>query len=259
MSLNHPLPTLPSIAVQPIAQKKQTYPPLRYALPATPPFGFLLVGWNRKIYKWMSASELSPLKRATIFLQSRQVWRMRNPPAAKGKDMEARSIEVCGIDIAWNPQHGTCTFEGLPVAMMWVDSTLAEMMAGLQTMVGAERFALALQSEGRKSVETDWAVISKHADFGDGFKAIANIAAVAGWGRWTLTSFDEKNKECRFRVTESREGRYQRALGVCWGSGMLAGKMAGYCSKLLGTNCWADQTLFIAKGDSCDEFLVKPS
>ena len=48
-------------------------------------------------------------------------------------------------------------------------------------------------------------------------------------------------------------------MGVSWGSGMLAGKLAGYCSKLFGTNCWADQTAFAAAGDECDEFEVKPS
>ena len=129
----------------------------------------------------------------------------------------------------------------------------------VQAMVGTERFVLALQSEGRKSVEADWQVISKFPDFSEGFKAIANIAAVAGWGNWELTFLDQDQRECRFRVKDSWEGRYQKALGVCWGSGMLAGKMAGYCSKLFGTNCWADQTAFIAKGDVYDEFVVKAS
>jgi rsbT co-antagonist protein RsbR len=149
----------------------------------------------------------------------------------------------------WHPEKGRCTFENLPVAMMWVDSTLAGLMSGMQSMVGTERFALALQSEGRKSVETDWQVISRFPDFIDGFKAISTIAAVAGWGYWELVSCDKEKKECRFRVTDSWEGLYQKALGVCWGSGMLAGKLAGYCSKLFGTNCWAEQTAFIAKGD----------
>ena len=175
------------------------------------------------------------------------------------KSREANRIRVSGIQMEWQPEKGACTFENLPVAMMWVDTTLAGLMSGVQNMVGTERFGLALQSEGRKSVEEDWQVISKFPDFSEGFKAIANIAAVAGWGRWELTSLDQEQRECRFRVENSWEGRYQRSLGVCWGSGMLAGKMAGYCSKLFGTNCWAEQTAFIAKGDACDEFVVRPS
>ena len=175
------------------------------------------------------------------------------------KRVQADSIRVAGINMEWQPRQGTCTFDGLPVAMMWVDSTLAGVMSGVQAMVGTERFVLALQSEGRKSVEADWQVIAKFPEFRGGFSAIANIAAVAGWGHWSLTSLDENQKECRFRVTDSWEGRYQKALGVCWGSGMLAGKLAGYCSKLFGTNCWADQTAFTARGDACDEFLVRPS
>ena len=40
---------------------------------------------------------------------------------------------------------------------------------------------------------------------------------------------------------------------------MLAGKLAGYCSRLCGVSCWADQTAFIATGDACDELIVRPS
>ena len=74
---------------------------------------------------------------------------------------KADQIQVSGIHIKWNVKQGTCTFENLPVAMMWVDTTLAGLMSGVQAMVGTERFGLALQSEGRKSVEGDWQVISQ--------------------------------------------------------------------------------------------------
>ncbi len=143
--------------------------------------------------------------------------------------------------------------------MMWIDTTLAGLMSGLQFMVGDKRFNLALQSEGRKSVEADWEVFKNSVNFEEGFKAIANIAAVAGWGQWKLMLMDEKNKLCRFQVRDSWEGLYQKALEVCWGSGMVAGKMAGYCSKHFKTNCWAEQTKFIADGDEYDEFIVRPS
>ncbi len=172
---------------------------------------------------------------------------------------KAEQIQVSDIKVEWDVKQGTCTFENLPVAMMWVDTTLAGLMSGVQAMVGTERFGLALQSEGRKSVEDDWQLISQFSEFRDGFKVIANIAAVAGWGDWELTSLDENKKKCQFRVKNSWEGRYQKSLGVCWNSGMLAGKMAGYCSKLFETNCWAKQTAFISKGDNFDEFVVAPS
>jgi PAS domain S-box-containing protein len=185
--------------------------------------------------------------------------RTRRESKSAGTPAVRDRIRLSGIDIAWDVEKGTCSFEKLPVAMMWVDTTLAGLMSGLQAMVGAERFSLALQSEGRKSVEADWQVISQFPDFHEGYRAIAIIAAVAGWGDWRLVSLDDVNKRCCFHVTNSWEGRYQKALGVCWGSGMLAGKMAGYCSKLFGTNCWAEQTAFIARGDEYDEFAVGPS
>jgi PAS domain-containing protein len=143
--------------------------------------------------------------------------------------------------------------------MMWIDTTLRGLVDSVHAMVGSPRLLLALQSEGRNSVEADWQVISQFADFREGFGAIANIAAVAGWGRWELVSYDPENRECRFRVTDSWEGRYQRSMGVCRGSGLVAGKLAGYCTRLFGINCWPEQTAFIAKGDAYDEFYVRSS
>ena len=169
------------------------------------------------------------------------------------------SVRVSGIDIEWVPDAGVCTFSKLPVAMMWVDSTLAGLMSGVEAMVGTERFLLALQSEGRKSVADDWQVISSFKRFRDGFTAIAEVAAVAGWGKWELVELSEEDRRAVFRVTDSWEGLYQRTLGVNWGSGMLAGKLAGYCSRLFGTNCWAEQTEAIHQGDPADVFVVTPS
>ena len=181
------------------------------------------------------------------------------PMLQSGPFKKEDRIQVSDVDIKWDTRQGLCTFENLPVAMMWIDTTLAGFLSGVQAMVGTKRFGLALQSEGRKSVEADWKIISQFPDFFAGFRAIANIAAVAGWGNWELVLLDESQKRCRVKVRNSWEGLYQKALGVCWGSGMLAGKMAGYCSKHFGANCWADQRKFIAKGDEFDEFLIAPS
>ena len=178
---------------------------------------------------------------------------------SEAKSSRDWKIKVSDINIEWNTKKGICTFENLPVAMMWVDTTLAGLMSGFQAMVGTERFSLALQSEGRNSIEPEMGVISRFSDFREGFAAISKIAAIAGWGEWKLVSIDKKRKECVFRVRESWEGLYQKALGICWGSGILAGKMAGYCSSLFKTNCWAEQKKFIAKGDEFDEFVVGPS
>ena len=65
-----------------------------------------------------------------------------------GNSFASSIIKVSGINVAWNTEQGTCTFDGLPVAMMWVDTTLAGLMSGAQAMVGTVRFLLALQSEG---------------------------------------------------------------------------------------------------------------
>jgi rsbT co-antagonist protein RsbR len=102
-------------------------------------------------------------------------------------------------------------------------------------------------------------VISRAPSFEEGFQAIATIASVAGWGGWEIVSLDREKREARFRSRSSWEGLYQKRLGVCWGSSMIAGKFAGMASRLFGVNCWSEQTAFIARGDEADEFLVRPS
>jgi PAS domain S-box-containing protein len=169
------------------------------------------------------------------------------------------TINVSGVEISWDVRGGTCSFRGIPVAMMWVDSTLAGLMSGVQSMVGTERFNLALQAEGRKSVESDWLLISLYEDFAEGFAQLNLNAKVAGWGDWQLVAHNPERRECVFRAFNNWEGGYQKALGVYWGSGMLAGKLAGICGKLFDTNCWATQTRFVANGDPYDEFVVAPS
>ncbi len=177
----------------------------------------------------------------------------------KVKNTGINKAIVSDVNIRWNVKEGTTTFEDLPVIMMWIGSSLAGLMSGVQSMVGTKRFFLAQQSQGRASCKDDWEVISQYKDFREGFKAIANIAAVAGWGAWKLKKLDKIKKTAVVSIRNSWEGEFQKALGVSWGSGMLAGKMAGYFSLLFKTNCWAVQTKFVSKGNAYDEFVIKPS
>lgn len=112
---------------------------------------------------------------------------------------------------------------------------------------------------GQDSVEGDWSVISSQPTFAEGIAAMSPIAAAAGWGRWEPVTVDPQSKTAVFRTYNNWEGLYQKQLGVCWGSEMMAGKFAGICSRLFGTPCWAEQTTFTARGDAYDEFAVAPS
>jgi rsbT co-antagonist protein RsbR len=172
---------------------------------------------------------------------------------------ERKKVEIAGITVEWDVDEGLNLWDGVPSLSMWVTSTVAGMMSGLQRMVGTERFNLSLQAGGRESIANDWAVIAKHPNFEEGFAALAQITAATGWGRWRIVVIDRIVREARFQVFNSWEGTYQKALGVCWGSSMVAGKFAGLCGKLFGTNCWTEQTSFIARGEEYDEFIVRPS
>ncbi|MFP4356375.1 MAG: PAS domain S-box protein [Phycisphaerae bacterium] len=173
--------------------------------------------------------------------------------------MQMPSIRLAGHEIVWDLARGVVTFDSHPVILAWRDSTAAGLIGGLYEAVGPQRLALAMQSRGRESVNVDWEIISRHPDFEEGFEAIAEIAATAGWGRWKLVELDSNTTQAVFRCFDGWEGQMQRNLGLCWGSAMLAGKLAGYCCRLWDVNCWAVQTRYLARGDDCDEFIVRPS
>ncbi len=182
-------------------------------------------------------------------------------------EMEARlaalragtCLEVRSVPILWDTDRGSFTFLGMEGLALGLDSTLAALLSNIQAMVGPERFALCLQGESRKGVKADIAFLEQFPDFQTGFRAFADTFAVAGWGRWEIESLDLPGRQARFRVWDSWEGRQQLAMGVSWGSPVLAGKLAGLGQHLFKTPCWAEQTSFLARGDANDCFLVSPS
>jgi rsbT co-antagonist protein RsbR len=169
-------------------------------------------------------------------------------------------VRVGGIDVEWNAENGVCTWGGSLAVTMWTESSVAGLFSGFHRMVGTERFRLALLGGGRDSTGGDWAVISSKPTFEEGFKAIAQIAASAGWGRWEIVALDPNAHEAHIRVHNSWESIAQRAINADWGSAYVAGKFAGIFQRHFNVPaCWAEQTAFAARGDAYDEFVVRPS
>ena len=159
----------------------------------------------------------------------------------------------------WDTERGLFYVGGGPTLALWIESSLAGLMQGMQRMVGTDRFNVAMQSGGRDSVEGDWQFISRFETFEEGLERLGILANTCGWGLWTLVTLDREARVGRFRVHNGFEALYQRALGVNWGSMMMAGKFAGLCTRLFGVNCWSVQSKSQAQGDPCDEFTVSPS
>ncbi len=168
-------------------------------------------------------------------------------------------ITINQTTVEWDTERGTCTFNGIPAVSMWVNSTYHHIMSSIVDMVGEERFLLSQQKQGRESIDDDWVSISQHKDFAEGIREHSRLAAVGGWGVMSLVELDHTGKQAIFRIHDGVEGRSQKEGNVCWGSGVIAGKLAGFCERLFDTHCWPEQTKFIAKGDACDEFLITKS
>jgi rsbT co-antagonist protein RsbR len=173
---------------------------------------------------------------------------------------ERPTITIDTVEFSWDRDNGLMLIWGQPAAAMWIETTLAGLMAGLHKMVGTERFIIAAEQAGRESIEGEWEhIILPQPSIEEGLAYIGKCTSTVGLGQWELVSLDREMKEARFRVKNSWEGLYQKALGVAWGTSTVAGKFSGYCSKIFGTYCRAEQTSFVARGDDCDEFVVRPS
>src|SRR5262245_50329045 len=103
---------------------------------------------------------------------------------------ECKQVEIAGITVAWDVGAGLNLWDGVPALSMWIPSTVAGVMSGVQRMVGTDRFNLSLQAGGRDSIAGDWALISRYPNFEEGFTAWADTASAAGWGRWRILSLD---------------------------------------------------------------------
>ncbi|HEY0134559.1 MAG TPA: STAS domain-containing protein [Nannocystis sp.] len=169
-------------------------------------------------------------------------------------------IEIDGVVFVWDRARDLFLINGMPAVGLLVESTVAQLLVGVERMVGLERFNLALQAAGRDSVAGEWeGFISKMPSVREGLEMIGQVAPLGGLGRWQLLELDVPGKIARFRVTAGWEPMYQQAAGVAFGSSFLAGKFAGYCTRAFGTYCWAEQTASVVHGDAYDEFVVRPS
>ncbi len=69
---------------------------------------------------------------------------------------ELHRIEIDGVTYTWDRGRDLMLMNGMPVAALLLESSLAGMMWGIERMVGLERFQLAMQAAGRRSVAEEW-------------------------------------------------------------------------------------------------------
>lgn len=172
---------------------------------------------------------------------------------------ERPGIVIEGLSFEWDPENGLILIAGQPVVCTWIETTMAGLMNGIHRMVGTERLVLAAEQAGRQSAEGEWGAVGTHLTIEDRLRWGGRAQGVGGLGIYELVSMDHAKKEARFRAHHCWESLYQRALGVCWGSSMTGGRLSLFCTKGFGTYCRAEQTAFVARGDACDEFVVRPS
>ena len=60
------------------------------------------------------------------------------------------AIRVDQVDFSWDLEKGLMYIWGQPVVSIWIETTMAGFMVGLQRMVGTERFNLAMEGAGRE-------------------------------------------------------------------------------------------------------------
>ncbi len=173
---------------------------------------------------------------------------------------ENPKFHVSGLNFEWDLEKGAFLVQGNPTVCMWIESTMAGFMSGLNRMVGTDRFNLAVYGAGEDGIAAEWErIILGSPTIEEGLGNAGRLATMTGHGYWELVSLDREKKEARFRAKGNWEALYQKALGVCWGSSSLAGRFAGYSRRIFQCDVWAEQTAFLARGAEWDEFVVRAS
>ena len=153
-------------------------------------------------------------------------------------------------------------FFGIPSVLFWLDPSLIQMLSPLADEIGHDLFRLLVAHQGSQGTEEDYQqMVTVFSDnFVDGFHKWGDAVSTAGWGRFEITEFDEKNQKAVVKVTNPWEILMQRKRNTNWGCPFHQGKIIGLFTHAFNTTCWAEERNASFDSDNSSvEFHVQPS
>lgn len=181
--------------------------------------------------------------------------------SAGGDAPETYAVELNRAGIEWHLSEGRLAFFGLPAALFWLKPSLLSMLQPLAEEVGIPLFRTLVAYHASLGTEDDYhaMVTVLGTTFEEGFLAWGRAVGAAGWGRFSLTSFDLAGHRAVVVVHNPWELLMQRDQPTTWGCPFLQGKLIGIFSHALGINCWADEYVVADSSELAVELHIYPS
>jgi signal transduction histidine kinase len=158
---------------------------------------------------------------------------------------------------------GRLDFYGIRGAYLWLDPSLKRFLLPLSEEIGKELFSLLVARSSSLGTRADYDdIIAKSGrDFRSGFLAWGEAVQTAGWGRFEVPVFEQKESRAVVVVRNAWELGLQVSMDESqrWGCPFLQGKILGIFSIGFQTNCWANPMDFPELGPEDIAFEVRPS
>jgi len=170
------------------------------------------------------------------------------------------SININGVEIAWEFESGTLSFLGIPSTLFWNDPSLVNMFKPLVKEIGKEMFCLQVAYSSSLGTDTDYnAMVTQLGDtFEEGFLNWGKAVSGAGWGTFEAPLIDFKANRAKVIVRNPWELQMQKNLdkSELWGCPFLQGKIIGIFNNAFNNTCWAKENYYFEEDGSRVEFDI---
>ncbi|WP_088008608.1 STAS domain-containing protein [Indiicoccus explosivorum] len=149
------------------------------------------------------------------------------------------SINIEGLQFAWEPEDGRFLFEGEDAVLFWISSAMKTFFDSIEEVAGEESAAVVLEATGfRQGLVVGEYFKNLHVPLEEAMGLIQNTYGSAGWGVITVQKLDTEANTAEVTLRDSWEHKITVAQGKTAGGRFLPAHYAGIFTGLMKQNIW---------------------
>ncbi|MDN7244904.1 STAS domain-containing protein [Planococcus shenhongbingii] len=150
------------------------------------------------------------------------------------------SINVGGLEFAWDLDEGRFLFEGQDAVLFWTASAMKTFFDSIEEISGEDAANVVMESTGFRQglIVGDYFTSMKNVSISEAANLITNTYASAGWGKAEIQKTNESESTLRVNLRNSWEHKINVAQGKKQGGSYLAAHYAGIFTSLFGRSVW---------------------
>lgn len=155
--------------------------------------------------------------------------------------MKKSNVNIAGINIDWELEKGSLTFEGNDALMFWISSSMKTFYDAIEEISGFEVSDLVLETAGyNQGVIVGEDVFSKlwENQYDDIPSFIHNTYAAAGWGDFKVDEWDPNLHRFIMRLKDSWDHKLSLSRGKNTGNHFVPAHFAGIFTAITKRNIW---------------------